>query len=331
MKYLSAFSRLLALAALTLAPLHGARALDIDQHPELAAIVDRVVAEHGLDRGTVEGWISAAEYKDSIIKAITRPAEALPWHRYRALFITDGSIDNGVKFVNAHRETLRRASETYGVDPYIIAAIIGIETRYGTVTGNHRIIDALATLTVGYPRRSEFFGKELGEYLVLASANGIDPLAAKGSYAGAIGIPQFMPSSYRHYSVDFDGDGFDNLVDNFEDAIGSVANYLARHKWRSGEPVVALLGRGSEDKLLDELRTTGLKPKVGISKLDVRGLDIKPGQEGWMVGVVRMELEDGFDYRVGYHNFFVITTYNRSQNYAMVAYDLAYAIAERMN
>ncbi len=327
----SASFRLPVLLALVLAPMVGARALDIGEHPQLAAIVDKVVAEDGLDRAEVERWIAGAEYKDSIIKAITRPAEALPWHRYRQLFITDGSIDNGVKFVKEHRETLRRASETYGVDPYVIAAIIGIETRFGTVTGNHRVIDALATLTVGYPRRSEFFGKELGEYLVLASANGLDPLATKGSYAGAIGIPQFMPSSYRHYSVDFNGDGTNNLVDDFEDAIGSVANYLSRHKWRSGEPVVAPLGRGSADKLLDELRTTGLKPEVAIDRLGVRGLEIKAGQEDWKVGVVRLELEDGFDYRVGYHNFFVITTYNRSQNYAMVAYDLAYAIAERMN
>jgi membrane-bound lytic murein transglycosylase B len=145
-----------------------------------------------------------------------------------------------------------------------------------------------------------------------------------------MGIPQFMPTSYTHYAVDFDGDGVRNLVDNFADAIGSVANYLSEHRWRTGQPVVAPLGRGGADKLLDAMVTTGLKPEVEIDKLGVRGLEITPEQAQWKVGVIRLEEEQGFDYRVGYHNFFVITTYNRSQNYAMVAYDLARAIGERM-
>ncbi len=307
-----------------------AAAIEFADHPVLTSIVDDLVGNEGLDRQTLEQWLSSAEYKQSVIDAITRPAEALPWHRYRALFINDAQVRGGVAFMKEHRALLERAAEQYGVDPLIITAIIGIETRFGTVKGNHRVIDSLTTLSVGYPRRSEFFSKELREYLLLASRNRLDPLSTKGSYAGAIGIPQFMPSSYTHYSVDFNDDGVRNLVDDFADAIGSVANYLSTHKWRAGEPVVAMLGRGSSDKLLDNLVTRGLKPNVDIGQLSVRGLDIDAGQEDWKVGVVRLEEKQGYDYRVGYHNFFVITTYNRSQNYAMVAFDLAAAIGEKL-
>jgi membrane-bound lytic murein transglycosylase B len=195
------------------------------------------------------------------------------------------------------------------------------------VKGNHRVIDSLTTLSVGYPRRSSFFSSELREYLLLASRNNLDPLSTNGSYAGAIGIPQFMPSSYLNYSVDFNDDGVRNLVDDFDDAIGSVANYLSVHGWRAGDPVVASLGRGASDKLLDTLVTKGLKPDVDIDRLQARGLEIAEGQGNWKVGVLRLEEELGFDYRVGYHNFFVITTYNRSVNYAMVAFELASAIS----
>ena len=315
----------LAGASLWCAP--GA-AVELSEYPLLVSIIDDLVASEGIDRATLETWLADAEYKQSVIDAITRPAEGLPWHRYRSLFINDAQVKGGVAFMKTHAGLLERARERYGVDPYIITAIIGIETRFGTVKGNHRVIDSLTTLSVGYPRRSKFFSKELREYLSLAARNRLDPLTTKGSYAGAIGIPQFMPSSYTAYSVDFDGDGVRNLVDNYADAIGSVANYLKIHGWREGEPVVAALGRGESDKLLDGLVTTGLKPDVDIAKLDVRGLDITSAQAGWKVGVVRLEETQGFDYRVGYPNFFVITTYNRSQNYAMVAYELARDIRE---
>ncbi len=315
----------LAGAALWCAP---SAAVDLAKYPLLVSIVDDLVASEGIERATLERWLGDAEYKQSVIDAITRPAEALPWHRYQSLFINDAQVKGGVTFMKTHAELLERARKQYGVDPYIITAIIGIETRFGTVKGNHRVIDSLTTLSVGYPRRSKFFSKELREYLSLASRNRLDPLATKGSYAGAIGIPQFMPSSYTAYSVDFDGDGVRNLVDNYADAIGSVANYLKTHGWREGEPVVTALGRGGSDKLLDGIVTTGLKPDVEIGKLDARGLDIAPGQANWKVGVVRLEEKQGYDYRVGYHNFFVITTYNRSQNYAMVAYELARDIRE---
>ncbi len=310
----------------TIAP---ALAINVDEHPRLLEIVDDLAENEGLDRAELTRLLSEAEFKQSIIDAITRPAEALPWHRYRALFINDAAVSGGVRFMDEHESALRRAADRYGVDPHIIAAIIGIETRFGTVKGNHRVIDSLSTLAVGYPRRSDFFSKELREFLLLTSRNRLDPLVTKGSYAGAIGIPQFMPSSYINYSVDFNGDGVRNLVDDFEDAIGSVANYLKVHRWREGEPVAAALGRGESDKILDQLATTGLKPDVEITKLDVRGLEIQPGQQDWKVGVLRLEEQSGYDYRVGYHNFFVITTYNRSQNYAMVAYELASAISGR--
>lgn len=324
MRRLSGFFLSLALGPGLLA---NARAVDFQAYPVLVELVERLVAEHGLERDAVETWLTRAEYRESVIRAITRPAEGLPWHRYRALFVTETAIRNGVEFFRAHRPTLERAMREYGVDPAVIVAIIGIETRFGTVKGNHRVIDSLTTLSVGYPRRSKFFTKELGEYLVMTHRNGLDPLTTKGSYAGAIGIPQFMPSSYRGYSVDFNGDGVRDLVNDFDDAIGSVANYLSRHHWRAGQPVAHALDAGAD---LDELRTSGLKPDLEVAALEKRGLRIPLAQPDWKVGIVRLESKDGYDYRVGFHNFFVITTYNRSQLYAMAAHELSSEIRKRL-
>ena len=324
--YTMAISFLLLLTVLLAAP---ARAVEITKYPVLVNMIDELVKEEGMEREQLEHWLGDAVYKDSIIKSITRPAEALPWHRYRGIFINDGAIENGVKFMREHKQSLERAEEKYGVDAEIITAIIGIETRFGKVKGNHRVIDSLTTLSVGYPRRSAFFSKELKHYLILAKKNGFDPLQTKGSYAGAIGIPQFMPSSYLAYSVDFDGDEIRDLVDNFEDAIGSVANYLHRHRWKQGQPVVTALGIGDDSKL-DKLHTTGLKPNRNITELKDR-IEIEASRNDWKVGVLRMQTKSGYDYRIGFHNFFVITTYNRSQNYAMVAYDLSSEIKRRLN
>lgn len=305
-------------------------AIELESHPKLEVLIKELAGEKGLDPLLLENWLRSANFKQSIIDAITRPAEGLPWHRYRQLFVTDGSVKNGVKFMKEHADTLKRAEQKYGVPAEVITAIIGIETRFGTVKGNHRVLDSLTTLAVGYPRRSKFFTKELREYLILVHENNLDPLVTKGSYAGAIGIPQFMPSSYRYYSVDFNNDGVRNLVDDFEDAIGSVGAYLAQHKWRRGEPVSLPLSAGA-DEYLDSLHTRKLKANTDISKLARAGLEIGDDQKDWKVGVIKLQDKQGDDYRVGYHNYFVITTYNRSQLYAMAAHELSQRILKGMN
>lgn len=301
------------------------QAAELSSHPKLEVMIDELSREEGLDKLLLENWLRSAKFKQSIIDAITRPAEGLPWHKYQRLFINDATVKNGIKFMHSHAKTLKSAELKYGVDAEVIAAIIGIETRFGTVKGNYRVLDSLYTLAVGYPRRSKFFTKELREYLILVNENNLDPLTTKGSYAGAIGIPQFMPSSYRHYAVDFNNDGTRNLVDDFEDAIGSVAAYLAKHKWRKGQPVSVALEK-RQGKYLDGLHTKKLKTNVEINQLAQAGLDIADHQTDWKVGVLKLAVTNGFEYHVGYHNFFVITTYNRSQLYAMAAHELSQKI-----
>ncbi|MDX1734377.1 MAG: lytic murein transglycosylase B, partial [Halioglobus sp.] len=203
------------------------------------AVVDELVAQEGFERDALLAVFAQAQKKDSILEAISRPAERVkPWHEYRDIFLTDKREREGVDFYAQHRETLQRAEREMGVPAEIIVAIIGVETSYGRITGRYRVLDALSTLAFDYPRRSEFFTRELKHYLILARDQGMDPTQLKGSYAGAMGYGQFMPSSYRSYAIDYDADGVVDIWNNPVDAIGSVANYFMRHGWRGGEPVV---------------------------------------------------------------------------------------------
>ena len=223
-----------------------------------------------------------------------------------------------------HADILFRAEERFGVPAEIIVAIIGIETRYGKVLGSLRVLDSLVTLSVEYPRRSKFFSSELEHFMQLSAEQGLDPSSVRGSYAGAMGIPQFMPSSYRSYAVDFDGDGRADLLNSVADAIGSAANYLARHHWRPGEAIVTRVLNAPA--ALDAMVTRKLSPNSTIPA--VQALDIAvSGDAEDKVGVMRFEGKLGADHRLGHHNFFVITRYNRSQNYAMSVFELAEQIA----
>ena len=212
-------------------------------NPAASALIDELVEEQGFDRGELQQVFASAERQQTILEAIARPAEKTkPWHEYRNIFLTDKRERQGREFFAQHRATLARAEHETGVPAEIIVAIIGVETYYGRITGSYRVIDALSTLAFDYPRRSTFFTKELKNYLQLTHEQGFDPLAMKGSYAGAMGYGQFMPSSYRSYAVDFDDDGQIDIWNNPVDAIGSVANYFKRHGWRPGEPVVSCPG-----------------------------------------------------------------------------------------
>ena len=299
-------------------------AVSLEKYPQLAELADRLDGTEGLEREQMKEWFREAKIQSKIIDAMNRPAERLSWHRYQSLFVNPASINGGIQFLKQHADILFRAEERFGVPAEIIVAIIGIETRYGKVLGSLRVLDSLVTLSVEYPRRSKFFSSELEHFMQLSAEQGLDPSSVRGSYAGAMGIPQFMPSSYRSYAVDFDGDGRADLLNSVADAIGSAANYLARHHWRPGEAIVTRVLNAPA--ALDAMVTRKLSPNSPIPA--VQALDIAvSGDAEDKVGVMRFEGKLGADHRLGHHNFFVITRYNRSQNYAMSVFELAEQIA----
>jgi membrane-bound lytic murein transglycosylase B len=303
-----------------------------ETNPAALAMVDELVSEEGFDRDQLLRVFADAERQQSILEAIARPAEKTkPWYEYRAIFLTEKREKEGLAFFAEHAETLARAEETYGVPAEIIVAIIGVETLYGRIMGSYRVIDALATLAFDYPKRSPFFTKELKSYLMLTREQGFDPLTLKGSYAGAMGYGQFMPSSYLSYAVDFDGDEIIDIWNNPVDAIGSVANYFKRHGWRTDDPVVSAADASDEApqdwfvssrKDLKPVRTVAQFAEAGI----VPRVEIDPAA---MATAMKFELEDGYEYWLGLHNFYVITRYNHSAMYAMSVYQLSQRIGAK--
>ena len=309
----------------------SAYSVDFEKYPAATGLVSEIAQETGLSEEWVESIVREAKFKDAIIEAITRPAEKkFPWYRYKPIFIYDEGIDLGVKYWNTHAETLERAQQVYGVDASIIVAIIGVETRYGRITGRHRVIDSLITIALGYPRRSEFFAKQFGEFLKLCDEEGLNPLLIKGSYAGAMGIPQFISSSYRVFAVDFNENGRRDLLTETDDAIGSVANYLEKNGWIEGGLVYLEL---SSDKAaeLEQIASTKLKARSTYGELKAMGVEVVSEVElvpDQKLGVIGYETEpDVFIYRAGLPNFYAITTYNRSTLYAMAVAELAQHIA----
>jgi membrane-bound lytic murein transglycosylase B len=306
-------------------------AVEVGSYPELVSLVEQLVIEKELDRERLNFWLTDAKIDEDVIQAMQRPAERLPWHRYRLRFLTRSSIRNGGKFLGRYSEIFRQAEIRFGIPPEIIVAIIGVETRYGKVTGRHRVLDSLATLALEYPRRSSYFLNELKTFLTLSADGILDPLEAKGSYAGALGIPQFMPSSYQHYAIDFDGDGRSDLISSAADAIGSVAHYLNTHGWQATEPVVERLAE-SYGARAATYTTRGFKVDISVETLRQDGIQLNQKEfTGGKVGVIRLEEDGREDFRIAYPNFFVLTRYNRSQNYAMAVFELAEQIAKRNN
>lgn len=306
----------------------GACLADYSSHPELEGFIDKMNNEHGFDRQALTRLFSEVERKERILEAIARPAEkVLTWAEYQDIFIQNRRIDGGVKFWRDNRAELQRAYETYGVAPEIIVSIIGVETRYGGNTGGYRVIDALSTLGFDYPPRSSFFRKELEHFLILAREQKQDPLSLKGSYAGAMGYGQFMPSSYRAYAVDFSGDGFTDIWNSPTDAIGSVANYLARHGWEKDQPVVS---RARIDNEYDRhVLTKGLKLNHEVAGLKQAGLNpVDAVADSKDAMAFKLEGKQGAEFWIGLKNFEVITRYNRSQLYAMAVYQLAEKIRQ---
>jgi len=288
----------------------------------------QMAQQHQLDEQKVLAALEASEYRQDIIDAITTPAESLPWSRYRPIFLKEGRIADGTAFWQAHADTLRRAQAEYGVPPKILVAIIGVESRYGEHRGRLRVIDALRTLAFDYPARADFFRSELEQFFLLARDEHLDPLEPTGSYAGAMGIPQFISSSYREYAVDFNGNGRRDLWSEPADAIGSVANYFHRHGWKPGAPVsVPVQVHGDRWRTL---ANDSLRPQSTIGELRRSGVEV-PGRfdAALPASLLALDGATGKEYHVTFGNFYVITRYNHSPLYAMAVHQLADAIAAR--
>jgi len=298
--------------------------------PEIEIFISEMVERHGFKQTELESIFGIAQFQPAIINAISQPATSRPWYEYRPLFINSRRIAGGVAFWNSHAATLERARKEFGIPEEIITAVIGVETTYGVQTGRHRVLDALTTLAFDYPKRAKFFRDELEQYLLLGREQDADVVNIKGSYAGAIGIPQFMPSSYRRYALDFDGDGKADLSGSAADAIGSVANYLKSFGWETERAIVlpalvngenyreALFAGRKPTYTVEEMRKLGVIPRVDIS-----------GDS--QVTLIELANNGGNEYWLGFNNFFVITRYNRSVHYAMSVLQLAEEIRAARN
>jgi len=300
-----------------------------EAHPDALALIDEMVTEHAFDREVLLNIFAEARYQDRIIQLMNKPAEGKPWKDYRPIFVTNKRANGGKAFMAEHRETLLRAQQQFGVPAEIIVAIIGVETRYGKHAGKIRVLDALSTLAFDYPRRSVFFRKELKAFLQLTRDEQVNPASLTGSYAGAMGYGQFMPSSFLNYAIDFDDDGQRDIWHNPVDAIGSVANYFARHGWKSNEPVTSKARFSGDGKAVTWVKgRKNLKPDYQLSELIELGL--QPRAElnlDQPATPIRFTGVKGKEYWVGLHNFYVITRYNHSALYAMSVYQLSQKIA----
>lgn len=303
------------------------------RNPAAQRFVRHMEATHGFDPKQLSLVLARAQREDWIIEAMDKPVRKSTstgpngsWNRYKAKFITPDNIDKGVAFWRQHASTLEKAQARYGVPPEIIVGIIGVETRWGRIMGKTRVIDALATLAFAYPRRAEYFTGELESFLVMARDEGFDPFKPTGSFAGAMGYGQFMPSSFRNYAVDFSGDGHRDLW-NPVDAIGSVANYFKGHGWRPGEPVaVRASGSGAGVGALK----TGFDARYPVSTLTAAGLTPSGSLGGaGQASLLRLDVGSGYEYWMGLNNFYVITRYNHSTYYAMAVYQLGKAVKAR--
>lgn len=304
---------------------------DFANNPNAQQFIDKMVNKHGFDRQQLQEILSQAKRLDSVLRLMDNQAPTTSvkppsgpngaWLRYRKKFITPDNVQNGVIFWNQYEDALNRAWQVYGVPPEIIVGIIGVETRWGRVMGKTRILDALATLSFNYPRRAEYFSGELETFLLMARDEQDDPLNLKGSFAGAMGYGQFMPSSYKQYAVDFSGDGHINLWDPV-DAIGSVANYFKAHGWVKGDQV-AVMANGQAPGL-----PNGFKTRYSISQLAVAGLTPQqPLGNHQQASLLRLDVGTGYQYWYGLPNFYTITRYNHSTHYAMAVWQLGQAVA----
>lgn len=300
-------------------------AIDLDEYPEVNNFIDLMVDKHHFSAEELQTIFQKAEIMEKVVTGMDSPREAVPWYLYRKQFVTVFGAKRGARFWKKYEPAVTAAAEQYGVAPEIILAIIGVESQYGHNAGHYRVMDALSTLAFSYPRRGKIFKGELEHFLLLARELNEDPLSIKSSYAGAMGYPQFLPSSYRNYAVDFDNDGRIDLINSAADAIGSVGNYFKVHGWQKDEPIV---DRVTFSKPIDSwLLELDIKPKLTVANLGF--YSIKPRKykkPERKVALIKLENEKGKFIRLGFENFYVITRYNKSVNYAMAVFELSQLI-----
>lgn len=302
-----------------------AQTTDAEAQQRIDAFIAEQSVELGIEQQQLKQWLAQAERNEDVLAAIQKPWEAKPWYQYYPIFLTDKRREAGVRFWQTHQAELERAAEQFGVPAQIIVAIIGIETFYGEYLGKYSVLDTLYTLGFYYPPRSAFFSSELAEYFNLAAEQGWDITQPVGSYAGAMGYGQFISSSYRHYAVDFDGDGKRDLINNTTDAIGSVANYFAEHRWQAGAPIAY---QPEQNQDWAAVASKGMKPDTTVGELRQQGYQIDANYaDALAVKVLAFETEDEHTYWLAFDNFYTITRYNHSPLYAMVAYQLSEQIA----
>jgi membrane-bound lytic murein transglycosylase B len=325
----SVFVQTLLFAAVCLGA--SARSVALDVHrADVKEFIGQMAEQYDFKKSNLRKLMKSAQSQPAILQAMDRPAEkAKPWYEYRTLFLNERRIREGTEFWLAHRQDLDRASVRSGVAPEYIAAILGVETYYGRLTGSYRVIDALATLAFDYPPRAKFFRDELEQFLLLTRDFDMDPLAIKGSYAGAMGAPQFMPSNYRRFAVDANSDGRIDLWSNWPDVCASVGNYLREHGWNEGEPVLA-------DATVDPAKAADLDGRKlaldeTVGSLKAKGVIFDSSMPDDAPAIlIAADEPDGVHWRVGYNNFFVITRYNHSALYAMAVYELAGAVKQQV-
>jgi membrane-bound lytic murein transglycosylase B len=316
-------------AALLVLEAEPALGLDI-KRPEVKEFIEHMSVSYGFKKRPLRKLLKSANSQPAILDAMSKPAEkAKLWYEYRPIFLNERRIREGTEFWIAHRQALDQASIKSGVAPEYLAAILGVETYYGRLTGTYRVLDALVTLSFDYPPREKFFREELEQYLLLTRDAHLDPKTLKGSYAGAMGAPQFMPSNYRRYAVDADANGRIDLWNDWPDVCASVGNYLKEHGWNAGEPVLEEATVPPEKAGDLDGRKLALSETIG--SLTAKGVSFEaslPPEAPALL--IAADEPDGVHWRVGYNNFFVITRYNHSPLYAMAVFELAAAVKQRM-
>ncbi len=299
----------------------------IAEKADVQAFIGEMSRRHGFNAEELRQIFSGVHFEQGILTAMARPFEAKPWYAYKKLFLTDARISGGIEFKRVNAQALANAESKYGVSPDIITAIIGVESSYGKRPGNYRVIDALSTLGFDYPKRGEFFRSELAQFLLLCREEGMDPFKPVGSYAGAMGMPQFMPSSFRRLAADGDGDGRRDIWNNPADAIASVARYFAANGWQTGEPI-AVSAKIAEGVSYQGMVSKSLKPDHALAQFaDMGIIPDEPVVGPTRAALVKLEEETGPAFWLGFQNLYAITRYNHSPLYAVAAYELSKSIA----
>ena len=315
------------IALVSVSSVHAAKPQPFEDLSIFNGFIKEMSTEHKYDANQLNSLFKKARHHQSIIDAISRPAEGKPWYEYRPIFVTRERVRGGVMFWQQHGDALAKIAKQYQVPEQIMVAIVGVETRYGKHKGRYPVFDSLATLAFGYPPRAKFFRSELKHYLLMVREESLDPLAQKGSYAGAMGIPQFISSSFRSYAVDFDKDGRRDLWNNTGDALASVANYFKKHGWKPGQPVAhKVTVSGAKYR---SLLGKSLKPRYSANELRLAGVNLPNNIPENLKGTL-LELRngDGVEHWVAWHNFYVISRYNHSALYSMAVFQLSNEIAK---